>query len=566
MGSVQIKGTQILDSAIVAAKLASNAVTAAKLADGSITSAKIGASAVLTAAINDAAVTAAKIGASAVETAKINDAAVTTAKLAAGAVDTSALGSLAVTSAKLNDAAVTAAKLASSAVETAKINDGAVTTAKIAADAVDASKLDLTDTYDFSSGTLQVGTPSNSNDVTNKSYVDSVAAGLSVKENVRVATNSNVDISSLPATIDGITMSNGDRCLLFGQDDDTENGVYSYTSSGSSMSRATDMDAGDDYPGAFLFAQEGNTFEDQGFVCINDTAPSLGVDSIAFQRFTGLGQVTVSGGLEKNGDQISIADGGVSSAKIADGAVTSAKIADSAVSSAKIADNSISNAKMADDSVGANEIIDGSVGSVALASGAVVEAKIADDAISTAKIVDTAITAAKLASSSVSTVKIADGAVTNQKLATDSVDTNELVDGSVSSAKIASSAVSSDKLAASAVTSAKIAAGAVGTTALASSSVTAVKLGITFAQEGAQISGSSTTTIDLAQTLPSNSINSVLVFKNGLNLRNMTALGDTPSDEDEYSVSANGGSGGVARLTFGSALADQDGLIIWYWY
>ena len=35
MGSVQIKGTQILDSAIVAAKLASNAVTAAKLADGS---------------------------------------------------------------------------------------------------------------------------------------------------------------------------------------------------------------------------------------------------------------------------------------------------------------------------------------------------------------------------------------------------------------------------------------------------------------------------------------------------------------------------------------------------
>jgi hypothetical protein len=151
-----------------------------------------------------------------------------------------------------------------------------------------------------------------------------------------------------------------------------------------------------------------------------------------------------------------------------------------------------------------------------------------------------------------------------------------LVDGSVSSAKIASSAVSSDKLAASAVTSAKIAAGAVGTTALAdsgvtaaklaSSSVTAVKLGITFAQEGAQISGSSTTTIDLAQTLPSNSINSVLVFKNGLNLRNMTALGDTPSDEDEYSVSANGGSGGVARLTFGSALADQDGLIIWYWY
>ena len=36
MGSVQIKGGQIVDSAIVAAKLASNAVTSAKLADGAI--------------------------------------------------------------------------------------------------------------------------------------------------------------------------------------------------------------------------------------------------------------------------------------------------------------------------------------------------------------------------------------------------------------------------------------------------------------------------------------------------------------------------------------------------
>ena len=86
------------------------------------------------------------------------------------------------------------------------------------------------------------------------------------------------------------------------------------------------------------------------------------------------------------------------------------------------------------------------------------------------------------------------------------------------------------------------------------------------APEGAQISGGSTTTIDLAQTLPSGALNSVLVFKNGLSLRNMTALGDTAADEDEFSVSANGGSGGVARLTFGSALSNGDGLIIWYYH
>ena len=309
MGSVQIKGAQIVDSAIEAAKLASNAVTSAKIADNAITSGKIGASAILTAALNDAAVTSQKLGSAAVETAKIADDAVTSAKLAAGAVDSAALGSLAVTSAKLADAAVSAAKLAGNAVESSKISDGAVTTSKIAADAVDASKLDESDNYSFS-GAISVPTPSSGGHAANKSYVDSVAAGLSVKENVKVALDSNVDISDLPAAIDGVTLSNGDRVLLFGQTSAAENGVYSYTSAGSSMSRASDMDAGADYPGAFLFCLQGNTFADQGFVCINDTAPSLGSDSISFQRFTGLGKVTASGGLEKQGDSILIANSG----------------------------------------------------------------------------------------------------------------------------------------------------------------------------------------------------------------------------------------------------------------
>jgi hypothetical protein len=82
-------------------------------------------------------------------------------------------------------------------------------------------------------------------------------------------------------------------------------------------------------------------------------------------------------------------------------------------------------------------------------------------------------------------------------------------------------------------------------------------LGITFKQEGAEIVGSSTTTIDLAQSLPSGALNSVLVFKNGLSLRNMTALGDTASDNDEFQVSADGGASGVARVTFGGALSNS---------
>lgn len=71
-------------------------------------------------------------------------------------------------------------------IRTAQIRDLAIDTAKIAANAVEAGKADLTDSWDFSSGTLQCATPSGSTDVANKAYVDSVAVGLNWKEPVEV--------------------------------------------------------------------------------------------------------------------------------------------------------------------------------------------------------------------------------------------------------------------------------------------------------------------------------------------------------------------------------------------
>jgi len=282
MGSVQIKSGQLSDNAVIAAKIASDAVTSVKILDGAITSGKLGSSAVLTAALNDAAVTAAKLASDAVETAKIVDDAVTSAKILDGAVGTSKLAAASVTNAKIGTDAVQSSNILDAAVITSKLNDGAVTSAKLGASAVTAAKMDLTGTFDFSSGTLQVGTPSNSSDAANKSYVDSVAAGLSIKENVRVAAPGNVDISSAPAAIDGVTLSADDRVLLFNQTDKKQNGVYEFAGSGSAMSRTADMDASADFPGAFLFALEGNTYDNQGFVCINDAPPSLGVDNIEF--------------------------------------------------------------------------------------------------------------------------------------------------------------------------------------------------------------------------------------------------------------------------------------------
>jgi hypothetical protein len=133
--------TALSDSAVTAAKLASNAVTTikitdlnvttGKIADSAVTTAKVAASAITNAKVADNAITANNISASAVTVDKVGDSAITSIKIANAAVIED----------KLADSAVTTAKIANSAVTTDKINNLGVTTGKIANAAVTAEKL-----------------------------------------------------------------------------------------------------------------------------------------------------------------------------------------------------------------------------------------------------------------------------------------------------------------------------------------------------------------------------------------------------------------------------------------
>ena len=67
---------------------------------------------------------------------------------------------------------------------------------QIAGSSIAAAKLDLTDTFDFSSGTVSVATPSANAHAATKAYVDSTVtggqAGLDFKESVRAASTDDI--------------------------------------------------------------------------------------------------------------------------------------------------------------------------------------------------------------------------------------------------------------------------------------------------------------------------------------------------------------------------------------
>ena len=74
-------------------------------------------------------------------------------------------------------------------------------------------------------GNMNVATPTSDNHAANKSYVDSVASGLDVKDSVRAASTGNVTISGPGASIDGVSLSADDRVLLKDQSSGSENGI-----------------------------------------------------------------------------------------------------------------------------------------------------------------------------------------------------------------------------------------------------------------------------------------------------------------------------------------------------
>lgn len=182
----------------------------------------------------------------------------------------------------------------------------------------------------------------NSNQIVNKGYIDSVAAGFDPKESVHAATTTNLesetgvswtplsgspqgDGSTLTAasagttTIDGVLLADGDRVLikngLAGSPQQNEwNGIYvaSNTGAGSAtvLTRAEDSNNNPNSEvsgGNFTFVEEGTTNADTGWVI---SSPSGVVDldneAIIWTQFSGAGAITAEVGIAQVGSTLAL--------------------------------------------------------------------------------------------------------------------------------------------------------------------------------------------------------------------------------------------------------------------
>ena len=158
----------------------------------------------------------------------------------------------------------------------------------------------------FSSGQV-IATPVGNTDIANKLYVDTVAAGLSWKAPVAVATTVNITLSGLQ-TIDTYTTLAGDRVLVKNQSTAANNGIYIAASG--AWARSTDADTWNELIGAITFIEYG-TQASSAYYCSAQPGGTLGVTAVNWSNFSVSATYTAGTGLTLTGFSFSITNTGV---------------------------------------------------------------------------------------------------------------------------------------------------------------------------------------------------------------------------------------------------------------
>jgi hypothetical protein len=168
-----------------------------------------------------------------------------------------------------------------------------------------------------------------------KQYVDAVAEGLHVHASCAAATpatlasitggtvtynngtagvGATLTLSNALSVLDGYTLLNGDRVLVKNEATQANNGIYTWATGGTVLTRATDFDTAIEIAsGDFTFVTYGTLYASTGWVQTNPVT-TVGTDSIVWSQFSGVGAYTAGTGLTLTGTQFSITNTAVTAA------------------------------------------------------------------------------------------------------------------------------------------------------------------------------------------------------------------------------------------------------------
>ena len=191
----------------------------------------------------------------------------------------------------------------------------------------DANKPISTATQTALDGKLSLsGGPTQALHAATKAYVDNVSAGLHIHEAAHAATPSSLatltggsvtydngtdgvgatlTLGTALTTLDGHTLTNGDRILVKNESNAAHNGIYVRTSS-TVLTRADDFNTAAEIAGGDLvFVENGTLYNSTSWVVENEVN-TVGTDNILWAQFSGAGTVTAGNNISVTGLQVSV--------------------------------------------------------------------------------------------------------------------------------------------------------------------------------------------------------------------------------------------------------------------
>ena len=171
--------------------------------------------------------------------------------------------------------------------------------------------------------------PTSALQLATKQYVDAVAEGLHIHASCAAATTgtlatitggtvtynngtagvgATLTLSVALTVLDDYTLLNGDRVVVKNEAATANNGIYTWATGGTVLTRATDFDtAAEMASGDFTFVSNGTLYANTGWVQTSPVAV-VGTSPVTWVQFSGSGTYTAGTGLTLTGTQFNISN------------------------------------------------------------------------------------------------------------------------------------------------------------------------------------------------------------------------------------------------------------------